>query len=145
MFFHRSGGEPFNLVKLRPMRAHFPSISNAELDVLKILWKRGPRTVREVHSGLHRQRRKWAYNTVLTLLSRLREKGYVASEKQSQALVFRPVVSRSELLRQRMMELADRVCDGAASPLVHALIEAQPLAQEDIESFRQLLERLENE
>ena len=50
-----------------------PPVSDAELDVLKVLWAHGPATVREVEARLRRKRRRWAYNTILTLLSRLRE------------------------------------------------------------------------
>src|SRR5437763_2125943 len=96
--------------------------SDAELDVLKVLWERGPGTVREVEAILRRRKRKWAYNTVLTLLTRLRDKGYVASDrgdremgKGAQAYIFRATVSRDQLLRRRLADLADNVCDGTAS------------------------------
>lgn len=119
-----------------------PSVSDAELDVLKALWEHGPGTVRDVDAVLQR---RWAYNTVLTLLTRLREKGYVASEKQGVAHVFRAVVSRENLLRDRLTELADRVCDGTASPLMHALVKGRPFSPEEIEQFRRLLDELEQQ
>ncbi len=73
------------------------SISESELDVLKVLWKRGPSMVREVNAELNKRKRRWAYNTVATLLARLREKGYVESEKSGVALVFKAIVSRDKL------------------------------------------------
>jgi predicted transcriptional regulator len=121
----------------------FPSISDAEMDVLKLLWAQGPATVREVHAELRRRKRRWAYNTVLTLLSRLRDKGCVTSEKSGVAHVFQAAVTRDELLRRRLSELADRVCDGTASPLVHALVQGQNLSAEEIASLRRLLDELE--
>jgi predicted transcriptional regulator len=126
-------------------------VSDAELEVLKVLWDRGPGTVREIEAQLRRRRRRWAYNTVLTLLSRLRDKKYVASEKGNDkeagkagaAHTFRATVSREQLLRHGLSDLADRICDGTASPLVHALVQGQQFSAEEIAHFRKLLDELE--
>jgi predicted transcriptional regulator len=141
-----------------PPSANFPPppppVSDAELEVLKVLWSRGAGTVREVEADLHRgrgrgrgmkRRRPWAYNTLLTLLSRLRDKGYVASDASGEgaALVFRPTVSRDQLLRHGLSDLADRICDGTASPLVHALVQGQRFSPQEIAQFRRLLDELE--
>jgi BlaI family penicillinase repressor len=125
-----------------------PPISDAELDVLKTLWEHGPGTVREVEARLHRRRRRWAYTTVLTLLSRLRDKGHVASDKPAadkggSALTFRPTVTRDQLLRDGLTDLADRMCDGTASPLVHALVQGKALTPADIADLRKLLDELD--
>jgi len=119
-------------------------ISDAELDVLKVLWKQGPATVREVNTQLRRCKRRWAYTTVATLLGRLRDKGYVESEKSGVAHVFRAVVSRDKLLRHRLAELTDRVCDGTTSPLVHALIQGRKFSAEEIATLRQLIDELDS-
>jgi BlaI family penicillinase repressor len=136
-------------------------VSDAELEVLKALWDLGAATVRQVEALLRRRRRRWAYTTVLTLLSRLRDKGYVASEKPERseksdkaergerggagasALVFRAIVTREQVLREGLSDLADRVCDGTASPLVHALVQGHKFTAEDIAHFRKLLDDLE--
>ena len=120
-----------------------PTVSDAELDVLKALWEHGPATVRQVEARLRRRKRRWAYTTVLTLLSRLREKGYVASDTTGTAHVFRPAVSRDQLLRHGLSELADRICDGTASPLVHALVKGRRFSADEIAHFRKLLDELE--
>ena len=130
--------------------------------------------MRQVEALLRRRRRRWAYTTVLTLLSRLRNKGYVASVKPDRekpaadktdrtykadkagktdraekggagasALVFRAIVSREQILREGLSDLADRVCDGTASPLVHALVQGSNFSPEDIARFRRLLDELE--
>ena len=128
------------------MASNPPTVSDAELDVLKVLWDRGPATVRQVEAHLRRRKRRWAYNTVLTLLSRLREKGCVASDAGaggSAAHVFRATISRDQLLRHGLSELADRICDGTASPLVHALVEGRKFSPEEIAHFRRLLDELE--
>jgi len=95
-----------------------PQASDAELEVLKVLWQSGPGTVREVEARLRRRRRRWAYNTILTLLSRLREKGFVASDKSDAAAhVFRATVTRDKLLVNGLSELADRVYGGGGIDL----------------------------
>jgi predicted transcriptional regulator len=101
--------------------------------------------VREINARLARRKRKWAYNTVLTLLSRLREKGYITSEKDGPAYVFQAAVSREELLRRRLTELADQVCDGTASPLMHALVQGQRFSPEELAGFRKLIDELEEQ
>ena len=132
------------------MGSNVPTVSDAELDVLKVLWQRGASTVRQVEAQLRRRKRRWAYNTVLTLLSRLREKGYVASDRAGDksgeagtAHLFRAAVSRDQLLRHGLSELADRMCDGTASPLVHALVQGQRFSAEEIARFRKMLDQLE--
>jgi predicted transcriptional regulator len=117
-------------------------VSDAELEVLKELWTAGPATVRDVAAALRKRRRRLAYNTVLTLLSRLREKGYVAADRRDTAHLFRAVVTRDELLGSSLSALADRVCDGTASPLVLALVRGQRFSADEIAHFRRLLDEL---
>jgi predicted transcriptional regulator len=117
-------------------------VSDAELEVLKVLWSGGPATVRDVATALRKQRRRLAYNTVLTLLSRLRDKRYVAADRSDTAHLFRAVVTRDDLLGSTLSALADRVCDGTASPLVLALVKGQHLSSAEISDLRKLLDDL---
>src|SRR5438309_937146 len=110
------------------------------MDVLKVLWEHGPATVRQVNVVL-RKRRRYAYTTVLTLLQRLEAKGHVASDKSGVAHVFAAAVSREGLLRRRLGELADELCDGTTTPLVQALVERGRLTPEDVEQLRRLLDQ----
>ena len=80
------------------------SLGDNELDLLKMLWEHGPGTVREINAWSRRQGRRWAYTTVLTMLQRLEAKGFVSSDKSGMAHVFRPMVTRDKLLRQRLKE-----------------------------------------
>ena len=125
------------------MESRRTSISETELDVLKVLWENGPGTVRAVNALLRRQGRRWAYTTVLTLLQRLEAKGYVTSDKSGLAHVFRPAVTRDNLLRQRLKDLANQLCEGTATPLVLALVEGQRFTAAEISQFRLLLDQLE--
>jgi predicted transcriptional regulator len=117
-------------------------VSDAELEVLKELWTAGPATVRDVAAALRKRRRRLAYNTVLTLLSRLRDKGYVVADRRDTAHLFRAVVTRDDLLGSSLSALADRICDGTASPLVLALVRGQQFSADEIAHFRKLLDDL---
>jgi BlaI family transcriptional regulator, penicillinase repressor len=119
-------------------------ISDTELSVLKILWSNGPGTVRDIEAHLPRRSQPLAYNTILTLLSRLRQKGYVATDRRGTAHVFRSTVTRDDVLGQGLATLANRICDGTASPLVHALVRGQHLSADDIADLRKLLDDLES-
>ena len=118
-------------------------LSETELEVLKALWDCGSGTVREINELLSQRGRRWAYTTVLSLLARLESKGYVASDKSGLAHVFRPLVTRDKLLSQRLITLAEELCEGTATPLVHALVQGQRFTAEEIEQFRALLDELE--
>jgi BlaI family penicillinase repressor len=119
------------------------SLGENELDLLKMLWEHGPGTVREIKALSRKQRRRWAYTTVLTMLQRLEAKGFVMSDKSGLAHVFRPCVTRDKLLRQRLKDLANQFCGGTATPLMLALVEEQRFTPEEINRFRQLLDELE--
>jgi predicted transcriptional regulator len=120
-------------------------LSESELAVLKALWDLGAGTVREVNAELSRRGRRWAYTTVQTLLARLQQKGCVESIKQTVAHTFRPIVSRDELLQRRLSELETDLCEGTATPLVHALVSGKRFTAADIAHFRRLLDELETE
>jgi predicted transcriptional regulator len=120
-----------------------PDVSDTELEVLKVLWEHGPGTVRDLDAVLRRQGRRWAYNTVLTLLQRLQAKGYVVSDKSGQAHIFQAKVSRDRLLAQRLQDLANQLCEGTATPLVLALVEGHRFKPDEIDQFRRLLDQVE--
>ena len=126
------------------MAARQPPISETEMDVLKVLWEHGPATVRQVNAVLRKRGRRYAYTTVLTLLQRLEAKGHVTSDKGGVAHVFAAAVSREGLLRSRLGELADELCDGTATPLVQALVEGGRLTPDDIDRLRRLLDQLDS-
>ena len=124
------------------MPPKIPQLSDAERDVLKTLWRLGPSTAREINEDLQQQGQTWAHTTVLTLLQRLEAKQCVEIDKSGFAHVFRAKASRDKILRGRVADLIDDLCDGAASPLVHALVRSQHFSAEEIAHFRKLLDDL---
>ncbi len=120
-----------------------PEMSDAEREVLKVLWDHGPQTVREVLERFAAQGQEWTRSTAITLLQRLEKKGYVASDKSQFAFVFRAIVSREEVMRARMVELAGELCEGEALPLVLAFAERHRFSEEDIRRFREMIDELD--
>ena len=125
-----------------------PTVSDAELEVLKALWKHGPSTVRDLESHLKKSKKSWAYTTILTLLSRLRAKRCVNSTSPPDApagapLVFHPAITHQQLLGTSLTQLADRLCDGTSSPLVAALVTSKRLTPKDLADLRKLLNDLD--
>ena len=118
-----------------------PSISEAELEVLKTLWARGPSTVREVWDSLPED--KWVYTTVQTLLQRLEVKRCVKSRKPDRLRVYEAALTRDDLVRVRLRDLSRDLCDGSALPLVHGLVTGTKLTQEDVRELRAMLDEVE--
>jgi len=118
------------------------SISDAELVVLKTLWRLGSGTVRDVHAALGARGRSAAYSTVQTFLLRLQQKGYVTSEKSLRAHVFRPVVTREAFVSEQLDDITERVYDGGAVPLVLSLVQGRRFSREEIDQLRRLVDEL---
>ncbi len=118
-------------------------LGSSEFEVLKVLWDLGPSTVREVMNEMHDRQRKVAYTTVLTFLTRLEQKGVVASDKSGLAHVFRAKISRERVGRSRAKKLVQQIYDGAAGPLVLQLVRTERLSEEEIDELHRLIERLE--
>ncbi len=124
------------------MATRRPTISDTELEVLKVLWERPNGTVRDIQAAFRRKR--WAYTTVQTLLNRLEAKGFVESERGGPAHVYRAAMSREQLLQQRLSDLSERLCEGTASPLLMALVEGVHFTPEEIDRLRRMLDDLED-
>ena len=122
------------------MKEERGALSGAELDVLKALWDVGPATVRRLSDELSKRGRSWAYTTVLTLMQRLANKGYATIDPSAHAHVYHPTTTRDELVRLRLRDVADQLCDGSTAPLVLNLIEGREFTSEDIDRFRRLID-----
>lgn len=115
-----------------------PRPTDAELLILRVLWRRGPSTVREVLEVLERDR-PTGYTTVLKLLQIMHEKGLVQRDESERTHVYRPRTSEPQTKRQLLRDLADRAFDGSMAQLVlHALAVKAPTRAEAAEIRRQL-------
>jgi BlaI family transcriptional regulator, penicillinase repressor len=115
-------------------------LSDAEREALGALWDSGPGTVRQILEFFEACGRRWAYSTVATLLRRLESKGYATSESVNGSLVYRAAVSRQRLLDRRLKQAAAELCDGAAAPLVLALVQGNRFTTEELDRIRKMID-----
>ena len=112
-----------------------PRLTPLESLVMDCLWELREATVREVKERLDRTNPR-AYNTVLTVLRILRDKGFVTSERKGRADVYRPGVTRDQASRRPLRELLDRFYAGSATALVSQLLDSADLDPEEIQAIR---------
>lgn len=110
-------------------------LTPAETEVMDKLWQLGSATVRDVHEAMLPERDA-AYNTVLTLLRILRDKGFVTSRRKGRADVYRPAISREKMGRRSLREVVDRFFSGSAAALVSGLLDAEKPDAEEIRRIR---------
>ncbi len=109
---------------------------------MKIVWRNGRTTVREVYEAL-RERRKVAYTTVLTMMKILETKGYLAKDREERAHVYRPARAENVVVRSMVREFVDRVFNGSARPLLLHLVKDRRLSEEELDELARLLKESE--
>jgi BlaI family transcriptional regulator, penicillinase repressor len=119
-----------------------PRPTPGELEILRVLWDRGPSTVREVHEGLDRQRAT-GYTTVLKLLQIMAEKGIVTRDETERAHVYAARVPEADTQRQLVRDLLDRAFGGSALKLVLHALAARKASPAEIARIRRLLDEME--
>ena len=121
-------------------RKKSPNLTEAELRLMDVLWKTGSATVAEVADALPKQL-GLAYNTVLTTLRILEDKGYVrhVKSKEGRAFLYRPVVSRETASRSAVRHLLGRFFANSAEALVLNLLEDEDLSEKERKRIRTLI------
>jgi predicted transcriptional regulator len=117
-----------------------PRPTDAELTILRILWARGPSTVRQVHEVLTRER-PTAYTTALKLLQIMTDKGLVVRDESDRTHVYHARTSEDQTQRQLVRDLLDRAFGGSASKLVMQALAARRATAEELGEIRRLLDR----
>ena len=117
-------------------------VTEAELDVLQVLWERGPQTIREVAAILDRRNQDAYYATVKKLLERLDAKGFVGREPRGIAYLYKPVVGRDELVGRRLREVSESLCDGSVTPLLTQLARHERLSKKQQEALIALIDEM---
>ncbi len=121
-----------------------PQISDAEWEVMKVLWKTSPLTATEVADEVC-ERMSWHPKTVKTLLSRLVKKGALRFKEEGNRYLYRPAVARERFIEQESASFVDRVFGGNAAPMLLHFVEKTELSDRDIEELRAILERKQTE
>ena len=117
-----------------------PRPTDAELAILRVLWERGPSTVRQVHEVLVGRVGQTAYTTALKLLQIMTEKGLVRRDDTDRTHVFTPRLSEEQTQRQLVRDLLDRAFGGSASKLVMQALNARRATPEELGEIRKLIE-----
>jgi predicted transcriptional regulator len=116
-----------------------PRPTDAELAILRVLWERGPSTVRQVHDALARERPA-AYTTALKLLQIMTEKGLVRRDETDRTHIYHPRLSEEQTQRQLIRDLLDRAFGGSASKLVMQALAARRATPEELGAIRELID-----
>ena len=117
-----------------------PTLTEAELRLMDVLWQAGPSTVQQVLDALPKKS-QLAYNSVLTTIRILEKKAYVRHIKDGRAHVYRPLVARSEATRSEISHLAHRFFKNSHEMLVLNILEDRGVDAEELQRLRQLLEQ----
>lgn len=117
-------------------------MSDAEREVLSVLWDAGPMQVRDILARLIEAGRDWTRSTVVTLLRRLESKGYIASDKGGYAFIYRPLVSREDVIHDQVQELAGKLSDGQAVPLMLAFAERHTFTAQELARLQKMVDDL---
>ena len=121
-----------------------PRPTDAELSILRVLWDRGPSTVRQVHDVLARDR-QGAYTTSLKLLQIMTEKGLVERDERDRTHVYRARLSEEATQRQLVRDLLDRAFGGSSSKLVMQALATKRASAEELQDIRTAIDIARNE
>jgi BlaI family transcriptional regulator, penicillinase repressor len=126
---------------MKTKQAHLPKPTEAELELLTVLWSKGAATVREVYEEITRER-PLGYTTVLKIFQRMTEKGLVQRNDSEKAHTYRATVSQKETQSQMLRDLTERLFSGSSTQLaMHALSLKPPNEQELADVLKILEER----
>ena len=111
--------------------------TDAELAILRVLWARGPSTVREVAEAMGRE---GAYTTILKLLQIMTDKGLVRRDESARTHVYKATASEDQTKRQLVADLLDKVFEGSSAKLVLQALSARAASPEEIDEIKKLLD-----
>lgn len=120
----------------------FQKPTASELEILRVLWARGPSTVREVHEALS-EKKDLGYTTVLKLLQIMTAKGTVRRDEGQRAHVYQACQPATETKRQLVGDVLQRVFEGSASELMIHALEGRRTSKKELEELRRLLNEYE--
>lgn len=115
-------------------------VSDAELEILEVLWEAGEAlNATQIRAKLN-ERKDWERTTVLTLIRRLVDKGVITQKKQ-EVYYYNPVLKREEYIRQETRSFVDKFFSGSSKKLAAALVSDEQLSQEEIGELRDFFNR----
>jgi len=120
------------------------TLSDAEWEVMKVVWESGPQAAREIYARIPSERR-WAHATVKTILRRLVNKGWLTYTRVGNSFLYEPAVSRRKGLRSAIRCFSDRVLGGSLAPFVAYYAQEKRLTPEDVAQLEKLVKQYSGE
>ena len=121
-----------------------PRPTDRELTILRILWDKGPSTVREVNQAMNKDR-STGYTTTLKLMQIMAEKGLVIRDESQRQHVYRPTFTEEKTQKQLVSDLLKRAFSGSAEKLVMRALSAKKVSAKELARIRKMLDELEGE
>lgn len=125
-------------------RKQSPTLTEAELRIMNVLWQKGPGTVQQVLDWLP-EKPALAYNSVLTTIRILERKGYLGHAKDGRAHIYEALVERSDATRSEIRHLVSRFFRNSHDALVLNILKDDEIEGEEVKRLRKMLERREQE
>jgi BlaI family penicillinase repressor len=122
------------------MRPKSETLTGQELEIMKVIWRSGQATVRDVYEEL-KARRTIAYTSVQTMMNVLETKGHLKKEPGERAQTYVPVRPQQTVVRSMVREFVDRVFDGSARPLLVHLLKEKGLTAAERKELQKLLDK----
>ena len=119
--------------------------TDAELEILTVLWSRGPSTVRDVYESLRRRRRSAQYSTVLKFMQIMAQKGLLLRDDTERAHVYRPAHTREWMQQQLASDLLQRGFDWSMKNFMIGALSARKASKQELDELRRLLDEYERE
>ena len=126
-----------------PRKKLLPQLTRLELQIMKVLWEKGPATVQEVQKNLKGE--SLAYTTVQTMLNVLHRKGRVKRKLYGKAYQYAPLMTQDKAMGEALVDIVDRMFGGSAEALVMSLVKTQHLDARKLEKLNELLKRHQSE
>jgi BlaI family transcriptional regulator, penicillinase repressor len=118
--------------------------TDGELAILRVLWRRGQCTVRQVHEIIS-QNRETGYTTVLKLMQIMTEKGLVERDESERTHLYRARLTEEQTQQQLVSDLLEKAFSGSASQLVMRALAAKPASEDELAQIRRLLDQMEED
>jgi predicted transcriptional regulator len=122
------------------MRRRTKTLTEQELEIMKIIWNLEQATVRDVYNALLAGRRI-AYTTVMTMMNILEQKGHLKKSQVDRAFVYKPAHPKQQVIGSMVRDFVDRVFNGSAEPLLLHLVNDKKLTEKELNEIREIVRR----
>ncbi len=120
------------------------SLGPLEADIMQIVWKRQRVSVQDVYEALC-EKRSIAYNTVMTVMTRLAQKGILKRQKEGRAFIYSSTTSKSEVAKSMLQYIIDKIFGGSRAPVFSHLLEDKTLSDEELRYLEELVKEKKRE